>query len=215
MQLVQRAIAEMERVEGHFEKSLALWNTCSGLTGLVALARLRPPTHRRSLALCKQILTEQQRSDLHERVLRLWGSAHLSRQEVEALLKGALEVFDLAVAIHKTPIPFGFKLHSHLRPYFQEGAQEMISEGSHREATFWIALPITVGFLAAMADGSEADQQRVGARYQQFVAAHQMESPTKITERVDFASLVAQDVGVLATEMISRYSAQRDWMNCG
>src|SRR5262249_36536261 len=112
------------------------------LAGLLTEASLRPPTHRRCLVLLRDVLHAAGRRDLHEAVLQLLGWAHLRRAEVEAYLGDCALAFDRAVAVTRTPVPFQFKLKPHVRPYIIAGAQEMIDQGYHREAMFWIS-----GFL--------------------------------------------------------------------
>lgn len=189
-----------------FKKMNSLWDVLRQLTGLVALAFLKPPTHRRSLVLAKEILEDHQRPDLHAHVLRLWGSADLSRSEVQALLDRAMPVFDRAVAIHKTPVPADFKLTPHLRPYFLEASQEMIDAGCHREATYWIALPALLGSLVLMLDGSEEDQVAADVLAKDFYCSHGIFSPEDVDARVPMARNLAEALVQFTNETIERYS---------
>ena len=205
MKFVQRGMHEIANAGSFFEKTLALWNTCSCLSGLVALACLRPPTHRRSLVQSQNLLAEHQHLDLQEKLLRLWGSETLTHANVQELLLGAIQMFDRAVEVHHTPVPFGFKLRAHLRPYFMDAVQEMIDEGFHREATFWIALPNSIGYLAILADGNEADQQMAIRHYEQFWTAMQLRTAEEVNLRAEFARQVAREAEQFAEEMVVQY----------
>jgi hypothetical protein len=112
--------------------------TCTFVSGVLALASLQPITGRRGAMQMRHILERWGRVDLHERLLEVFGVAHLSREQVESSLRDATEAFDIAVQVKRTPHPFGHKMHVHLRPYLVDGTQEMIREGYHREAAGWV-----------------------------------------------------------------------------
>jgi hypothetical protein len=97
-----------------------------GLTGSIVIANLRPLTHSRCLILMKELLNRHGRAELEEAMLEVLGFAHLNRPQVEANLRDATETFDRAVKVTRTPVPYAFKLHSHVRPYVVEASQEMI-----------------------------------------------------------------------------------------
>jgi hypothetical protein len=80
------------------------------LSGLLAVAQLKRPTTRRTLALLRELLEEQGRADLHEAALTLMGSAHMSRADVQALLDQSVLAFDRAVEVYQTSTPYGFAL---------------------------------------------------------------------------------------------------------
>ncbi len=88
------------------------------------------------------------RPDLHEEALRLLGYDRFDRRRVEAYLAACAAAFDLAVAVKDRWAPFDFKLQPHVRPYIVEGAREMIDEGHHREAMFWIVSFLIIAHTA-------------------------------------------------------------------
>lgn len=108
-------------------------------SGLLAVAQLKQSTTRRTVTLLGELLAEQDRADLHEAALSLMGSAQLSVADVQALHTQIISAFDHAVAVNRTPMPYGFTIQPHLRPYYVEATQELIDEGHHREAVYWIA----------------------------------------------------------------------------
>lgn len=112
--------------------------TCTYVSGVLALASLQPITGRRCTVQMRHILERWGRLDLHERLLEVFGVAHLSREQVEHALHDAAEVFDIAVQVKRAPHPFGHKMYAHLRPYLVAGTQEMIRAGYHREAAGWV-----------------------------------------------------------------------------
>ncbi len=126
--------------EGLYAQPLwALSSVVLFLSGLIAVASLRRPTYRRSYVLLGELLRGQGCGDLHEGALRLPGYERIPRDLAKAYLAACAAAFDKAVAVIDRPVPFGYSLRPHVRPYIIEGAREMIDEGYHREAMFWIA----------------------------------------------------------------------------
>ena len=111
----------------------------TGRAGMIAVAQLKNPTNRRALALLRDLLHEQDRLDLHERLLGVLGFDQLTLPTVNSLSQDALSAFDQAVLVRRSPTHLGWKLQPYIRPYFEQGAHEMIGAGLHREAMIWIA----------------------------------------------------------------------------
>jgi hypothetical protein len=86
----------------------------------------------------RELLVEYGRLDFYESLLELLGCAHLSREIVEQHLAALAGVFDAAKAVIKTPIFFASDLTEAARPIAIEGSRELIEQGYHREAIFWI-----------------------------------------------------------------------------
>jgi hypothetical protein len=150
---------------------LILWlYVTMGLTGTVALADLKPPTHRRSLIQMKTLLEQYGREDLQEAMLELLGFAHLRSAQVEVHLHNMAEAFDRAVQVTRTPVPGSFKLHPHVRPYLVDGAQEMIDESHGREAMLWIWFGLAIANGAIQADAPEDEKPHFQAMADQLYA---------------------------------------------
>ena len=171
-----------------------LWGLLNALSGLLAVAQLKRPTTRRTLSLLGELLDEQGRPDLHEAVLTLWGSAHLSRADVQAMLGQSVVVFDRSVELYQTPTPFGFTIRAHLRPYLAEATQEMIDEGKHREAVFWIVTLVTEAYLVLQNDAPDAEKPVFAAQLQALLAALGYTSAELWAERVVAAEHLAAEI---------------------
>jgi hypothetical protein len=151
-----------------------------------------------------ELLNEQGRSDLHEAVLTLWGSAHMSRADVQALLEQSVVAFDRSVEVYHTPTPFGFTIRAHLRPYLAEATQEMIDEGHHREATFWIMTLVTESYLVLQNDAPDAEKPLFAAQVQAMLAALGYTSAERWAERVAAAERVTQEICSIADALVAR-----------
>ncbi|HEU0295669.1 MAG TPA: hypothetical protein VFR47_23220 [Anaerolineales bacterium] len=175
-----------------------------GLTGLIAIANLIPPTHRRCLVLMKGLLEQHGRADLHEDVLKLLGFAHLHTVQVQAYLHDCAEAFDCAVRVTRTPVPFGFKLHPHVRPYFIEGTQEMIVAGYPREAMYWILASLMIANGAIQVDASEEEKRYFQAKINQLLSDIGWGTLEDAALRLEWAKILANDVFQVADDMVSR-----------
>ena len=183
---------------------ISLWELLNNVSGLLALADLRKPTHRRSLTLLKDILSAQGRLDLHEEALEIWGVVQMSRQRVQALLEEAGQLFDRALLVKRSPSPFDFKLRPHLRPYFIAASQEMIDEGNPREATFWMLVGYIIASLALMKDAPEQEKAAVARAYQSLAEEVGIGSPAARLARYQMAENYCGKIITLAYRILDQ-----------
>ena len=183
-----------------------MWTLLNALSGLLAVAQLDRPTTRRTLTLLGDLLDAQGRSDLREEALRLWGAAHLTRTEVQALLEESLVVFDRSVEVYQTPTPYGFTLQSYLRPYLADATQELIDEGHHREATFWIITIVTESYAVLQNDAPDAEKSHFAAQLQKLYETFGYTSMEAWRERVASAVRFTQQVYAIADTLVLQYS---------
>jgi hypothetical protein len=189
-----RGVAEVSRTSTPVEAVLAGITLVAGLTGLIAVANLKPPTYRRCLILTKLLLEAQGRDELQEEMLRLLGYAHLTRFQVEAYLQDCTETFDRAVIVTQTPVPLGYKLRPHLRPYVVEGAREMIGEGYHREAMFWVGGFLIVANQAIQRDAPEAEKGYFQTKVSRLLEDLGWDTPDRVNARLRQAKALGQQV---------------------
>lgn len=106
----------------------------------LCVATLRSPsTGSRAWLRGREVCAEYQQLDLYEEALRVMGVAKSTPERVMQLLAEGAQAFDRAVAVRRTPHPFGHKMHAHLRPYFVGGCRSLLEEGYYREALLWLA----------------------------------------------------------------------------
>jgi hypothetical protein len=180
-----------------------MWLLLNALSGLLAVAQLKRPTTRRTLSLLGELLDDQRRPDLREAALALWGSAHLSRADVQAMLDQSIVVFDRSVEVYQTPTPYGFTIRTHLRPYLAEATQEMIDEGNHREATFWIMTLATESYLVLQNDAPDAEKPAFAAQLQAMLAALGYTSAEAWAQRIDAAERLTREVYAIADALVA------------
>ena len=179
-----------------------VWLLLSALSGLLAVAQLKRPTTRRTLTLLRELLEAHGRPDLHEAALALMGCTHMGRADVQALLDQSVIAFERAVAVYQTPIPFGFMMRAHLRPYVADATQEMIDEGNHREAMFWISCHDTP-YLVLQNDAPDAEKPVFAAQLQAMLAALGYTSAEAWAERVAAAERLTQEIYSIADTLVA------------
>jgi hypothetical protein len=202
-----QALDGLRYIRSPFETLWPLFGAALYLSGLLAEASLRPPTHRSSIVLMRDVLYAQGLADLHEAVLRLLGVAHLDRPQVEAYLDDCAAAFDCATAVTCTPVMFQFKFQPHVRPYIVEGAREMIEQGCHREAMFWIAGFLVFANAAIQADAPAAERRAFQARIDRLVADLGLRTTADVAARAAAAEDLARAIFGVADELIDRRAA--------
>lgn len=181
----------------------SVWAFLSALSGLLAVAQLKRPTTRRTLALLREMLDAQGRPDLHEAALTLFGSAHMSPEDVQGMLDRSVTAFDRSVEVYRTPTPYGFTIRPHLRPYLSEASQEMIDEGNHREAVFWIAALAGESYLVLQNDAPNSEKPEFAAQLQAMHLAlgYSNTSDEEWAQRIVAAMRLAQEIYSIANEI--------------
>lgn len=188
------------------EARLSLWlDFTIGLTGMIALADLKPPTHRRCLILMKELLEKYGRADLQEAMLKLLGFAHLHSTQVKVYLQDLAEAFDRAVQVTRTPVWGSFKLHAHVRPYFIDGAQEMIDEGYPREAMLWIWVGLAISNDAIQADAPEDEKPHFLAKLNQLYSEMRWHTLPDVATHLPPARELADEVFRVTDNIVDRH----------
>jgi hypothetical protein len=198
-------LAAMQEASTPQERLDSVWAFLSALSGLLAVAQLKRPTTRRTLALLREMLEAQGRSDLHEAALTLFGCAHMSREDVQAMLDRSVVAFDRSVEVYRTPTPYGFTIRPHLRPYLAEATREMIDEGNHREAMFWISALAGESYLVLQNDAPDEEKPGFAGQLQAMYAAlgYTDTSAEAWEERVGFAERLAQEIYCITDTLVA------------
>jgi hypothetical protein len=199
----EKSLASMRQASTSTERLDSVWQFLSALSGLLAVAQLKRPTTRRTLTMLRELLEAQGRSDLHEAALTLFGSAHMSRTDVQAMLDRSVLAFDRSVEVYQTPTPYGFTIRPHLRPYLTEATQEMIDEGNHREAMFWIMALAGESYLILQNDAPAVEKPEFAAQLQAMHDALGYTSTEAWAERLDSAERLAKEIYSIADALVA------------
>jgi hypothetical protein len=201
----RRALQHLEGLvaaESATRFSFQLTYVLNFLSGLLATAHLRMPTHRRLLVLLGELLESAARSKLYERALALLGCDAMSPAEVREYLEAATVAFERATEVHRTPSPFGFKLRPFVRPYLVEATQEMIDTGYHREAMVWILFFHYLSNAAIQNDAPEDEKPGFQAGFDRLL--HGLGHLARATwpARVDQARAMTAEISGIADRVV-------------
>jgi len=131
-------IGGIQKTELYHDQVTCWLFSAAGMAHVVLVAALRNPTIRRRYQAAQRVLAEHGLSDYHESLLELMGCAHMDCGEVEGHLAAVTDVFDYASRIIKTPYRFAADISAIGRPVAIDGSREMIEQGFHREAMYWL-----------------------------------------------------------------------------
>lgn len=135
---IRRNLASIHKADP-FQDQVMAWLFGTGVTTHVLLsAGLENPTVRRRYLAVRTLLATYGRLDFYEELLRLLGCRTLRPQQVAGHLAALTAAFDAAKTTIKTPFPFAADLTDLARPVAIDGSRELIEQGNHREAIFWI-----------------------------------------------------------------------------
>lgn len=132
--------------EAPLHQRVLSWVFPTGVMAQVLLvAALHNPTVRRRYVAVRQVLTEyglaeHGHQDVYEQLLGLLGADRLDRAQVESHLPALAAMFDAAASVARTPLPYSSDISALARPIAIGGSEEMIREGDHREALFWMVV---------------------------------------------------------------------------
>ena len=203
MNVTKSSLEAMSRSQNAIEAVHALCEFIMHCSASITTAHLKPPTHRRSLANLKVLMNTPEEQSLFEEILKAFGSAQLSEAEVRTFLQQCLEAFDRAIVVKRSPVPFEWKLDPCIRDYLNQGTQEILAEGSHREAIFWIAVFFIISTIAIQQDGLAEEKPRYAAQLTEFLRALGLESPEAIKQRINFCAKVYDNVATYLENFVA------------
>jgi hypothetical protein len=115
------------------------WSFGTSVTTLIPLvAALLNPTVRRRYVAVRSLLAEHGRLDLSERLLACLGADKISPARVSHHLAALADLYDATVPVMATDFPFSADISPSSRHVAIDGSREMIEQGLHREAVFWL-----------------------------------------------------------------------------
>lgn len=115
------------------------WLFSNGITTHVLLiAALKNPTIRLRYLAAREVLMEYGYLEIYSDMMDLLGCSHLSPDRIKAHVDSLSVTFDAAVSVSKTPFFFSSDITDQARPIAIEGSYDLINEGYHHEAVFWI-----------------------------------------------------------------------------
>ncbi len=175
-----RSLNELEPLHDQ----VTAWLFATGVTTHVLLvAGLKNPTVRRRYVAVQELLTDSGHLDFYETLLEMLGCAAMSRPRVERHLAALADLFDAAAAAINTPFPFAADISSIARPIAIDGSRELIEQGHHREAVFWIAVTYSRCQKVLYRDASVEMQETFTPAYRELLADLGIASSADLQQR--------------------------------
>jgi hypothetical protein len=174
------------------------------LAGLIAVAHLKGPTVRRCLVRARELLQSQGKQALYEMLLELHGCTDMDQEQVKYHLEECVRVFDRAAEVIQTHFLGSYNIHPCVRPYLKEGALEMINEGNHREAMFWIGFFHSLACIAIRNDAAE-EESRYQSGLDSLLGALGLHTRDDWQSRIQLARDVADQFLELAGEVVETH----------
>lgn len=108
------------------------------LCHVLLVAGLRNPTVRRRYLAVRELLADYGQIAFYDTLLELLNCTTLSRERVEQHFTSVTAAFDAAKQVITTPFFFASDISDIARPVAIDGSREVIAQGDHREAIFWL-----------------------------------------------------------------------------
>ncbi|TBL74607.1 hypothetical protein [Paenibacillus thalictri] len=138
MHKIQRGLQSLDASAPLSDQVLS-WLFPTGITTHVVLAAaLRNPTIRLRYLAAREVLNDYSYDAFYEELLELLGCKRLTPQRLEQHLAALDATFDAAAAVSATPFLFSSDITQAAKPIAIDGSRELIENGNHFEAVFWI-----------------------------------------------------------------------------
>ena len=189
------------------EAGTMLWKLVGRICAQLALAHLRPPTHRRCLVVAGEFLQQSGRSDLYQALLELSGFSTVTSEQAQQLVAECEDLFDRALARIEAgdQLPPTSRFRPLARDYVLAGSRSMIEAGHPREAMHWTVaqLSLTLSALLHLEDPSE--RPRLRKRLLELVAHQGLATDQDRRRCVEQAKAVCRDVDGFVDEYLETH----------
>jgi hypothetical protein len=152
-------------------------------THILLVAGLKNPTVRKRYIAVRSLLSTYGLSSAYRRLLTLLGSENMTRERASGHLVWLTELFDHAAAIITSPHPFAADISSVGRAVAIDGSREMIDDGDHREAVFWMVATASRCMKVLWQDGTDETWDRFEPGFRSLVADLGIRSVSDIERR--------------------------------
>lgn len=169
---------------GPLHDHVMAWLFAAGiLCHVLLVAGLKSPTVRKRYAAARSLLEAHGREEVYEALLEVLGCSTMSPDRAKHHLDRMTAAFDDAKAATNKPFFFASDISDLARPISVDGSREMIEQGDHREAIFWIVATYCRCLKIFEADGSEELFAVHSRGFAELIADLGIEQPKDIERR--------------------------------
>lgn len=169
-----------------WHRQVTSWLFPTGVTThMLLVAALRNPTVRLRYTAVRDVLKEYNQEEVYEELLRFLGCKDMSAEQAMNHLNGLARTFDAAAAIAKTPFFFSSDITPEARPIAIDGSRELILNGSHREAVFWMVATFARCHNILEVDGTPEFQEEYVPAFDAILADLGITSTDDLLQRAE------------------------------
>ena len=186
-----------------FEEQVMSWLfAAGGLPHVLLVAGLRNPTVRRRYEAARVLLGEYGYEASYPGLLELLDPEGINGEQTMRHLETVGEAFDVASSVISTPFPFAADISAAARPVAIDGSREMIQQGRHREALFWIVATIARCQMVLHADAPPPMSARWDGAFQDLLADLGIRSIVDLGQRCEHIRDALPQVDGLAVNLM-------------
>jgi hypothetical protein len=191
-------------ITGPFHEQIVAWLFPAGVTTHILLvAGLKNPTVRRRYVAVRALLSEYGLEDVYHRLLALLGSEKMTRERAVEHLSWLADLFDVASEIISSPHPFAADITPTGRTVAIDGSRDMIDDGDHQEAIFWMVATASRCMRVLWQDGTDEMRHRIEPGFRRLVADLSIRSVSDIQRRRSEVEMSLQWVWPTAERIVA------------
>jgi len=191
-------------IERIWPDRVSAWLFAAGVTCHVLLvAGLRNPTVRLRYLAVQELLRDYGREDDYPRLLELLGGTRVTAAQMEQHVDALADAFDAAGAVLRSPYAFAADLSADARPVAIDGSRQLIADGHHREAVFWVVATYSRCLNVLWRDASPAVCEAYLPGYQRLLADLGIASPHDLPRRCADIEAFLPDLWHIAEALIA------------
>jgi hypothetical protein len=190
-----------------FEEQVMSWLfAAGGVPHILLVAGLRNPTVRKRYIAVRELLVASGHESIYGDILSLLDPLEMTADRAAYHLAVLGEAFDEAACVVATPFPFASDISPDARSLAIEGSRELIENGDHREAIFWIAATFARCQMVLHADARVESAHRWDSAFRELVADLGIRSFDDLQRRGEDIQAALPGVWAVAEEIMDQVS---------
>lgn len=190
------------RMESPLLDNVNPWLFPAGIcTHLLMAGALVNPTVRLRYLKLRPVLLEHGYEKLYEKLLAILGCDHFTVEQSQCHLETLAETFDTACRYApETHFPFSNDISPYARAVVIGGSEQLIRQGDHREAVFWMAATFVRCHLI-LREMDESEHQRLFPQMLRLLADLGADSNEKIAAKIEEVHRILPELQTAAGEL--------------
>lgn len=188
-----------------YHDQVMAWLFAAGVTTHILLvAGLSNPTVRKRYLAVRHLLNEYGRADFYPTLLGLMGATHVSNAHADAHVDALDAAFDAAGAVLRTPYRFAADMQPDAKVVAVYGSRDLIRQGDHREALFWITAVYSRCMHVLTVDGTPTLVAQHAPGYHRLLADLGIHGPDDLHRDAERITATLPAVWTVAAEIMAK-----------